>query len=68
MTQEIQWIKIKQDEDDIEGLIIGNQDLALQYPLMTTDIEDPAAGDSPVMTFPGRLIGFGVTTAFNTRG
>ena len=24
-TDEVQWIKIKQDEDDIEGIVIGNR-------------------------------------------
>ena len=68
VKQEIQWLKVKQDVDDIEGLIMGNTELDLSFPLMTTDIGEPATGDSPVLTFPGRLIGFGVTTALNTRG
>lgn len=35
---------------------------------MSTDIAEPDANDSPLVTLPGRLIGFGVTTAQYTRG
>ena len=64
---EVQWIKIKQDEDDIEGIVIGNTVLNTQQAFMSVDISEPDVNDSREITLPGRLIGFGVTTALNTR-
>lgn len=47
VEEEIQWIKVKQDVDDIEGLIIGNTELGTSYEFMSTDIAEPDANDSP---------------------
>ena len=68
MRDEIQWIKVKKDTDDIEGLILGNDDTGAVYYAMTTDIGEPNIYDTPKLPLPGRLIGFAATEAFNTRG
>jgi len=35
---------------------------------MTTDMAEPDTRDPPILTLPGRLIGFGLMTAKSTRG
>ena len=67
VRDEITWIKIKQDLDDIEGLIIGNTETGNSYSFTSTDIAEPDDNDV-LLPVAGRIIGFGVTVAQNTRG
>lgn len=62
VRDEIQWIRIKQDLDDIEGLIIGNTITSNEYAFTTTDIANPDDRDVD-LPLTGRIIGFGVTIA-----
>jgi len=68
VKDEAQWIRVKQDDDDITGLVIGNAELGTTYPFMTKDMADPDPRDTLKIPLMGRLIGFGVTTAKSTRG
>ena len=46
---------------------MGNSQLQSTYEMKTTDIESPDPNDTEQIVLPGRLIGFGVTVAQNTR-
>lgn len=63
VRDEINFIKIKQDDDDIEGIVIGNIEGGSMYKAMPNDMTEPDSQDSPLVELPGRLIGFGVTSA-----
>ncbi len=68
VRDEVTWIKIKQDDDDITGLIVGNNVSGNIYPFTTKDFPEPDARDSAQIPLRGRLLGFGVSTAKSTRG
>ena len=49
-------------------MVYGNTVTGTEYKLTTTDIMVEENDEPPLLTLPGRLIGFGVTFAKNTRG
>ena len=68
VRKEINWIIFKRDEDDIEGMIMGTNSDNSIFTFKSEDIEFDDPLDSDVIELPGRLIGFGITTAHVNRG
>ena len=58
----------KRDEDDIEGMIMGSSTDNSIFTFKSEDIDYDDPMDSDLIELPGRLIGFGITTAQFNRG